>query len=91
MTNRQTAKKIGITPETGNPDDLLNPAVVAEWLGVTEQWLQQIRAKNLGPKFIKLGQKSVRYRRDDVREWIDAKFKAAHSLRSRRSSNRISA
>jgi predicted DNA-binding transcriptional regulator AlpA len=92
---RQSTKKIGVTPEAGNPDDLLSPGAVAEWLGLTEQWLQVARARNTGPGFIKLGEKSVRYRREDVRQWIDAKFKKPRSrpgpVRARRPNNRASA
>jgi predicted DNA-binding transcriptional regulator AlpA len=79
MATRQSIKKIGIAPEDGNPDDLLSPGAVAEWLGLTEQWLLKARARNLGPRFIKLAEKSIRYQRGDVQGWIDAKFKTARS------------
>jgi hypothetical protein len=66
-----TGRKVGVTPP-GNDDDLLLPGVVAEWLDLTEQWLQQARDKNIGPKFVRLAPKSFRYRKGDVRLWIEA-------------------
>jgi predicted DNA-binding transcriptional regulator AlpA len=80
MPSQRSIKKIGIAPVDGNPNDLLSPGAVAEWLGLTEQWVLKACAKGLGPHSIKLGKKSIRCKRGDVQQWIDDKFKAAKAV-----------
>jgi excisionase family DNA binding protein len=41
----------------------------AEYLGITERWLRRARAERRVP-FVKMG-KFVRYRPDDLDEWLD--------------------
>jgi len=55
----------------GDPDELLTTAAVAEWLGVSTQWLETGRSKGYGPPFVRLSPSRVRYRRDRVRTWLD--------------------
>jgi predicted DNA-binding transcriptional regulator AlpA len=57
----------------GAPDDLLTTPAVADWLGVSRQWLEIGRNKGYGPKFVKLNPKRVRYRREDVLTWLKAR------------------
>ncbi|MFF0943719.1 helix-turn-helix transcriptional regulator [Kocuria sp. CPCC 205300] len=55
-----------------DPDDrLLTPAELAEWRGSTVRSLAQERYMGRGPKFLKLGTRTVRYRVKDVRVWLD--------------------
>ena len=63
----------------GAPDDLLNTAQLADWLGVSILWLELGRNKNYGPRFMKLGPRMVRYRRGDVLRWLDARANAARA------------
>lgn len=50
---------------------LLTPIQVADMIGVTEWCLRNWRHKgNKGPKFIKLGERFVRYRQSDVDAWL---------------------
>ena len=63
----------------GYDDDLLNTSTVAEWLGISTQWLEIGRCKNYGPKFIKLGTNLIRYRRGDVRAWLKKRTRASTS------------
>lgn len=51
--------------------DLLTPAQLGEYLGLTVGALAQMRYRGNGPKFIKLGGKQVRYRESDVQAWLD--------------------
>lgn len=51
-------------------DKLLSQKEVADWIGMSEAWLEQCRFKKKGIPWIKLG-KSCRYRTSDVRRWID--------------------
>jgi hypothetical protein len=57
-------------------DDLLDPATVADWIDLTTAWLQAARGKNIGPKFIRLGPRAIRYRRGDVAAWLEARTHA---------------
>jgi len=50
---------------------LLAESDLAEMLAMRVQTLQAWRAKRRGPDFVKLG-KSVFYRADDVKEWINS-------------------
>ena len=54
------------------PEQLLETKVIAEYMGTTPQNLAQMRYRGTGPKFIKLGARSVRYRWSDVEAWIEA-------------------
>ncbi|MFF2389131.1 helix-turn-helix transcriptional regulator [Agromyces sp. NPDC058104] len=51
---------------------LLTPQEVSEWTGLSMGALAQLRYKGMGPSFIKLTPKTVRYLREQVEEWIEA-------------------
>ncbi|WP_371873162.1 helix-turn-helix transcriptional regulator [Geomonas limicola] len=51
---------------------------VAEMLGMTESWVEQIRLRGGGPVYHKIG-KSVRYRIEDVLAWIDGQKRCSTS------------
>lgn len=53
-------------------EELLRPAAVAAHLGTTVAALANMRYRGLGPKFIKVSAKAVRYRNSDVNAWLDA-------------------
>jgi len=53
------------------PFKLLRQKDVAVMLDVSGSWLEQIRLRGGGPAFCKIG-KNVRYRIEDVKEWINA-------------------
>lgn len=52
--------------------ELLKAEVLAQEWGTTTGALAQMRYMGTGPKFIKIGSKSVRYRRSDIEEWLNA-------------------
>ena len=58
------------------PDDLLSTTQVAAWLVVSVQFLEIGRHKGFGPKYIRLSARRIRYRRQDVVDWLDQR---AHS------------
>ncbi|MDZ4091636.1 MAG: DNA-binding protein [Arthrobacter sp.] len=51
-------------------DALHKPETVAEFLGTTAGNLAQMRYRGLGPKFIKVSGKAVRYRQSDIDSWL---------------------
>jgi predicted DNA-binding transcriptional regulator AlpA len=63
----------------GNDDDLLDTKQVARMLGVSVDWVVNGRADqptgHYGPPFIKLGDRLVRYRRDELRRWLDSRVR----------------
>jgi predicted DNA-binding transcriptional regulator AlpA len=63
----------------GGDDDLLRTREVADWLGVSTQWVELSRVNNYGPPYKKLGPKSIRYLRRDVRKWLETRTQHAES------------
>ncbi|MGJ8532446.1 MAG: helix-turn-helix transcriptional regulator [Alphaproteobacteria bacterium] len=51
---------------------LINETQAAEYLGYTIRALQNWRLRGGGPQFIKVSARSIRYRRCDLNEWIEA-------------------
>jgi predicted DNA-binding transcriptional regulator AlpA len=59
---------------TTSQDDmnrLINEKVAADFLGYSIRALQNWRYRGGGPNFVKVSQRSVRYRRKDLIEWAD--------------------
>lgn len=57
--------------QTAPKRDILTPAQVAEWLGVTTKYLADWRWKNAGPSFFRVG-RMIRYEREAVEKFIAA-------------------
>lgn len=62
-----------LADEPGDDDDLLRTKEVAEWLGVSEPWLEIARSKGFGPPFIRVTPRMIRYPRGRVRRWLRAR------------------
>jgi predicted DNA-binding transcriptional regulator AlpA len=54
----------------GDDDELLSSRQLADWLGVSVQWVEIGRTRGYGPPFLRLGPRMVRYRRGPVRKWL---------------------
>ena len=63
----------------GAPDDLLPTNAVANWLGVSRQFLEIGRNRGYGPKFVRIGPARIRYRRADVLAWLEERTFASTS------------
>jgi hypothetical protein len=61
------------------PDDLLSTTQVAGWLDVSPQFLETARHRGYGPKYLRLSPRRIRYRRQDVLNWLSER---AHSRTS---------
>lgn len=59
---------------------LIDTADAAELLGLAPRTLMRWRVERSGPTFIRIGNRSVRYRPSDLDAWIEqqAKVKALH-------------
>lgn len=51
-------------------ESLLNAAEVAEWIDVDQQLLADWRSRRVGPPFLKLGHRTVRYEPAAIRKWL---------------------
>lgn len=60
------------------PFRMLRQKDVAEMLGMTESWVEQVRLRGGGPVFHKFG-KSVRYHIEDILAWVNAQKKCSTS------------
>lgn len=61
-------------------DEWLTPAELAREIKYSRQTLANMRCQGRGPKFTKLGEgrfAPVRYKRRDVRDWMQAKQTAS--------------
>jgi hypothetical protein len=56
--------------DVGADDELLTTREIADWFGVSIQWLEIGRSKNYGPPFKRLAPHTVRYQRGDARKWL---------------------
>jgi len=52
-------------------EKLLTPAEAADYLNVSLTWLQEKRAAGNGPPAIKIGHRTVRYRRCELEAWLE--------------------
>lgn len=62
-----------VAADNGAEDELLDTAGVANWIGLSSQFLTIARSKGYGPKFQKLSPRCVRYRRGEVLKWLKAR------------------
>jgi predicted DNA-binding transcriptional regulator AlpA len=62
---------------SNDADDLLTTKEVAAWLNVSTQWLEIGRHKKYGPRYVRLSQRCVRYRRGDVLDWLASRTHAS--------------
>jgi predicted DNA-binding transcriptional regulator AlpA len=59
-----------VSADAGADDELLSTPELANWLGVSTQFLDIGRSKGYGPPFQKISPRMVRYRRGDVLAWL---------------------
>jgi predicted DNA-binding transcriptional regulator AlpA len=75
--DRRAAALIDGGVAAGSPDDLLSTSEVAEWLGVSTQFLEIGRTRGYGPKFCRLSPRRCRYLRSSVLEFLTERTHAA--------------
>jgi hypothetical protein len=54
----------------GEDDDMLTTEEVADWLGVSTQFLELLRGRGTGPGFVDISPRIKKYRREAVRQWL---------------------
>ena len=53
------------------PEPLLTTKEVAEFMGLSAYTLSRYRMDGIGPNYIQVGPKMIRYKRADVEEWVN--------------------
>lgn len=51
--------------------ELLTPEFLADFLGLSKQALSHWRAANIGPEFVRVGNKAIRYPKKELLEWLE--------------------
>jgi len=69
LDKRAEAIAVAVPPEASD-DDLLTTLQVANWFGVSTQWLEIGRVKNYGPPWLRVAPQMIRYNRGALREWL---------------------
>lgn len=62
----------------GGDDSLLDTREVADLFGVSVAWLEigRMAAYDYGPPFIRVSPRMIRYRRGDLRRWLEERASA---------------
>lgn len=55
------------------PDSLMTEKALSTWLGISLPSLQRLRSNGSGPRFVRLSERRIAYRRTDVEVWLDAR------------------
>ena len=56
---------------------LITERDAAKFLGLTDRTMQAWRRKGGGPRYVKISSRCIRYRREDLREWADARVRTS--------------
>lgn len=59
-------------PNEHDPDELVDEKIAGKVVGKPPPTLRDWRYRGIGPTYIKVGPKSVRYRRSDLESWLEA-------------------
>ena len=68
--DRRAERLLGEHISEGPDDESLTTQEVADWLGVSPQFLEISRHRGTGPRYAELSPRQIRYLRGDVRAWL---------------------
>ncbi len=57
-------------------NQLINEHDAARYIAHSVKTLQSWRCKGIGPKFVRISGRSIRYRYSDLNEWVESKVTA---------------
>lgn len=60
--------------QTDYQTKLINEHEAADYIGHSVRALQNWRVRGGGPRFVKISGRSIRYRRCDLNEWVEARL-----------------
>ena len=61
------------------PATLLTPHQAAKHLGLSPRWLELKRYRGGGPPFVRISARCVRYRREDLKAWVEGRIRVSTS------------
>lgn len=65
---------------------IFRTAGAADFLGISESWLEKLRLRGTGPRCIRLGHRAVLYDVQDLESWLDRHREPANRrVKTRRS------
>lgn len=68
---------LSVSSDPDHLSRLIRETEAADFLGYTVRALQNWRVRGGGPKFIRVSNRSIRYRRADLIEWIESKTRVS--------------
>ncbi|MES0119395.1 DNA-binding protein [Mesorhizobium sp. C277A] len=57
----------------GYIDTVVTEKILSKWLGISLPSLQRLRSNGNGPRFVRLSERRIGYRRKDVELWLEAR------------------
>ncbi len=82
MTEVSVTTQEAVPPSDPGHDywnELVDEKVAAGFLKVTPRCMQAMRQRGDGPRFIRISSRCIRYRRIDLRAWINARMRKSTS------------
>lgn len=55
------------------PSPLLTEKDLSVWLGISSPSLQRMRTSGTGPRFVRISERRIAYRKSDVEAWLAAR------------------
>jgi hypothetical protein len=68
----------------GPDDELLTTPQLANWFGTTTQKVEGDRRKGIGPPFVQMAGRDIRYSRGTVRKWLEQRVRQCTAEYTRR-------
>jgi predicted DNA-binding transcriptional regulator AlpA len=68
--DKRAARLLADHVSEGADDELLSTRQVADWLQVSEAWLEIARHRCTGPRYERIAPRIVKYRRGAIREFL---------------------
>lgn len=62
-------------------NELVREGLAAEFVDLSPRTMQNLRQRGVGPRFVRLSARSIRYRRRDLQRWADDRLRASTSDR----------
>ena len=60
-------------------NSLIDEKAASAFLGLKVRTMQGFRQRGGGPKFIRISSRCIRYRRIDLRDWVEARMRSSTS------------
>ncbi len=65
------ASKLASEARDADPDQLLRTRELADWFGVSVSWVEISRIRGIGPPFVRIAPRMIRYKISSVLRWLE--------------------